>query len=45
MGDHPLVLKSAPTKEEDISEGHRYYHYIIDGQVYAGVFVGAETGG
>lgn len=45
VGDHPLFLKSAPTKEEDISEGHRYYHYIIDGQVYAGVFVGAETGG
>lgn len=45
VGDHPLVLKPAPTQEEDIPEGHRYYHYIIGGQVYAGVFVGAETGG
>ena len=45
VGDHPLVLKRVHTQEGDIPEGHRYYHYIIGGQVYAGVFVGAETGG
>lgn len=45
VGDYPLVLKPVPTQEEGIPEGHHYYHYIIDGQVYAGVFVRAETGG
>lgn len=45
VGDHPLVLKRVHAQEEDIPEGHHYYHYIIGGQVYAGVFVRAETGG
>ena len=45
VGDHPLVLKPTRMQEEDIPEGHQYYHYTIGGQVYAGVYVGEETGG
>ena len=45
VGDHPLVLKPTRIQEEDIPEGHQYYHYTIGGQVYAGVYVGEETGG
>lgn len=45
VDDHPLVLKPTRIQEEDIPEGHQYYHYTIGGQVYAGVYVGEETGG
>lgn len=34
----PLVL--SPVCCGQIREEHRYYHYMIGGQVYAGVFVG-----
>ena len=44
VGDHPLVLKPTRIQEEDIPEGHQYYHYTIGGQVYAGVYVGEENG-
>lgn len=42
VGQHPLVLRPTPLQESQIPEGHRYYHYTIGGQVYAGIFVGTE---
>lgn len=43
VGVHPLVLRPVPLRAEDIQGGHHYYHYLIDGQVYAGIFVGEEV--
>lgn len=43
VGVHPLVLRPVPLRAEDIQEGHHYYHYLIDGQVYAGIFVWEEV--
>ena len=43
VGVHPLVLRPVPLRAEDIQEGHRYYHYLIGGRVYAGIFVGNGT--
>lgn len=40
VGVHPLVLRPTKRKENSIPEGHHYYHYAIDGEVYAGVFIG-----
>ncbi len=45
VGVHPLVLRPVPLRAEDIQEGHHYYHYLIGGQVYAGIFVGREMDG
>ena len=42
VGAHPLVLRPVPLRVEDIQEGHHYYHYLIGGQVFAGIFVGQE---
>lgn len=43
VGVHPLVLRPVPLWVEDIPEGNHYYHYLIGGQVYAGIFVGKEV--
>lgn len=43
VGVHPLVLRPVPLRAEDIQEGNHYYHYLIGGQVYAGIFVGSGT--
>lgn len=43
VGVHPLVLRATDMRCEDVQEGHRFYHYQIDGTVYAGIFVGKET--
>lgn len=40
VGIHPLVLRPTRMSVADIPEGHSYYHYQIDGRVYAGVFIG-----
>ena len=40
VGDHPLVLCPTDLSPEDVPEGHRFYHYLVCGRVYAGVFVG-----
>ncbi len=42
---HPLVLCLTKLKADDIPEGHHYYHYLIGGLVYAGIFVGREIVG
>lgn len=45
VGIHPLVLYPTKLKADDIPEGHHYYHYLIGGTVYAGIFVGREIVG
>ena len=42
VGGHPLVLKPTKLKVDGIAQGHQFYHYLIDGRVYSGIFVGAE---
>lgn len=36
----PLVLSPVPLRSGQVRAGHRYYHYVIGGRVYAGIFVG-----
>ncbi len=40
VGDHPQALVPTRLKPSQIPEGHEFYHYMIDGNVYAGTFVG-----
>ena len=40
VGDHPLVLCPTSLKPSEVPEGHRFYHYLVGGRVYSGVFVG-----
>lgn len=42
IGGHPLVLRPTDLKPEEVPEGHRFYHYLVGGRVYSGVFVGIE---
>lgn len=44
VAGHPLVLRPAPGKQTDIQCGHEYYHYMIGGRLYAGTFVGRDSG-
>lgn len=43
VGDHPQALVLMKLKPCQIPEGHEFYHYMIDGNVYAGTFVGKES--
>lgn len=43
VGAHPLVLRPVALRAEEIPEGHHYYHYLVGGRVYAGIFVGSGT--
>lgn len=43
IGGHPLVLRPASVSVDSIPEGHQFYHFLICGEVYAGVFVGSES--
>ena len=40
-GGHTMVLSPA----QEVLEEQRYRHYSIDGQVYAGTFIGREESG
>lgn len=40
VGDHPQALVLTRLKPSQIPEGHEFYHYMIDGNVYAGTFAG-----
>lgn len=40
VGDHQQALVPTSLKPSQIPEGHEFYHYMIDGNVYAGTFVG-----
>lgn len=44
VAGHPLVLRPMPGRQTDIQRGHEYYHYMIGGRLYAGTFVGRDSG-
>jgi len=43
VGDHSQALVLTELKPNQIQKGHEFYHYMIDGNVYAGTFVGRES--
>lgn len=43
VGEHPLVLSPTGHKENEIRPELRYYHYLVAGVVYSGIFVGREV--
>lgn len=43
VGEHPQALVLTELKPNQIQKGHEFYHYMIDGNVYAGTFVGRES--
>lgn len=43
VGDHLQALVPAKLRPSQIPEGHEFYHYMIDGNVYVGTFVGKES--
>ena len=43
VGTHPLVMRKTTLTADEVPEGHQFYHYLIDGAVYAGIFVGKEN--
>lgn len=43
VGTHPLVLRKTALKESEVPEEHWFYHYIMEGSVYSGIFVGEEV--
>lgn len=42
VGGRPLVLRLTGLKPEEVPEGHHFYHYLVGGRVYSGIFVGVE---
>jgi len=42
VGDHQQALVLTKLTPSQVPEGHEFYHYMIDGSVYAGTFVGKE---
>lgn len=42
VGEHPLVLCPTSLTPSDVPEGHRFYHYLVGGRVYSGIFVGVR---
>lgn len=43
IAGHPLVLRPAKIAQKEIPTGHEFYHYMIGGSLYAGVFVGRDS--
>lgn len=43
VGTHPLVMRKTKLTADEVPEGHEFYHYMIDGNVYAGTFVRRES--
>lgn len=43
VGTHPLVMRKTTLTADEVPEGRQFYHYLIDGAVYAGIFVGKEN--
>lgn len=43
VGEHPLVLSPTGHTESEIRPELRYYHYLVAGVVYSGIFVGREV--
>lgn len=44
VGRHPLVLRPVRGDRAQVQKGHEFYHYMINGRLYAGVFVGGDVG-
>ena len=42
VAGHPMVLRPADGTEDDVTAGHRYYHYTIGERLFSGVFVGRD---
>lgn len=42
IGDSLCALCKSPLAPEQVQQGHEYSHYLINGSVYAGTFVGAD---
>lgn len=40
---YPMVLTKTELKPDAVPEGHEFYHYMIDGEVYAGIFFGGAN--
>lgn len=38
----PCVLYPVKIGKESIPDGHFFYHFFVDGQLYAGIFIGKE---
>ena len=43
IGEHPLVMRKTKLKADEVPVGHEFYHYLIGGVVYAGIFIGTEN--
>lgn len=43
VGDRLQALVLTKLTPSQIPEGHEFYHYMIDGNVYVGTFVGKES--
>lgn len=42
VGKYPCVLQRTKMRPEEVSKGLEFCHYLVDGAVYSGVFVGSE---
>lgn len=40
VGGHDLVLRPTNLKPEEVPAGHEFYHYLVNGAVFSGIFVG-----
>lgn len=45
VGKYPCVLQRTKMKPEEVSKGLEFCHYLVDGAVYSGTFVGSEIDG
>lgn len=43
VGGHPQALVLTKLRPNQVPRGHEFYHYMIDGNVYVGTFVGKES--
>lgn len=44
VGKYPCVLRRTKLKPEEVAKGAEFYHWIVEGAVYSGIFVGADLG-
>ena len=42
VGKYPMILRRTKIKAGKIPEGHKFYHYMVGPEVYAGIFIGVE---
>lgn len=40
VAGHPYVLQKTGLKIDDVQEGYKFFHYVIENIVYTGTFVG-----